>query len=556
MKWQQRGWLVPLVVFLVLLVPCVRAAYNYSYATLGRDTGAFQFLAWALSRGQRAYVDVREHNGPLIGLVHRVMLLFGGRDEHVSRLFDIVMQCVAYGIAGLVAAGPWDGVYPTWRSRLSCCAAGVTLLLSQYLVFDWWSTAQRESGYDVFLLVGLSLQLAAQQRLATAEVRPRLVRALLLGSGFLVGATWFGKPTYALCTFGQVAALAADPAARKELRRNVAAIAIGTGAAFVVLAAYVAVVGDLAAYVRIVLLEAPVYYVPIWQKTLSSLYTRGTNHVVLDQGFVTLVALIVGLVLRLVPRSAMITLIPLVFGLVTFFGQRKGFRYHLHPVMLGSYWVWLVALGRWQQGAQSISGWRRRAGGLAFVGLACVCSGKGLHNLFKSDFYDPKWMPAGAGEARETAEFYGGFRTGDFDGYALRGAAAFVRSNVAADRGVQIYGMEPYLLFLAERRSASPFLYSHDLNMDASLAGGPGGKPDEAQRSAILALQERNTHELAEALRRDPAGAFVLMDGAPMTFPVDALVDFRQHCPEAAKLLDDGYVESARFGKFRVFLPR
>src|SRR5690606_34481847 len=116
--------------------------------TLGRDQGIFQYVAWALRNGERAYRDLHEINGPLPHAWHMVMQLLGGSDEHVFRTLDTVFMSLVY--AGCGAFVPrWVGAK---GSKLAWAAAAFGLLGAQYLRLDWWHTSQREGFYSAILL--------------------------------------------------------------------------------------------------------------------------------------------------------------------------------------------------------------------------------------------------------------------------------------------------------------------------------------------------------------------------------------------------------------------
>jgi hypothetical protein len=114
--------------------------------------------------------------------------------------------------------------------------------------------------------------------------------------------------------------------------------------------------------------------------------------------------------------------------------------------------------------------------------------------------------------------------------------------------------MDPYLLFLAGRLSATPYIYAYDLDADAALAGGTGARPDAAQAARVRAIQEAHQADLLSRLRARPPAAFVFFDDAPLLSEASAWEDFADHCPEAAAWVDARYREVARFGHDHVWL--
>src|SRR5690606_5814919 len=136
----------------------------------------------------------------------------------------------------------------------------------------------------------------------------------------------------------------------------------------------------------------------------------------------------------------------------------------------------------------------------------------------------------------ESAERLAAFDRIDFFPRALRDAAEYVASRTGPEDRVQTYGMDAYVLFLARRKSATPYVYAYDLNVDAALTGSfdPGGvhpSPDEARR--IRAMRDEHERDLLARLERTAPAAFVFVDRSPLMSYADAVVDFATHCPDA-----------------------
>src|SRR6185312_7831169 len=140
------------------------AGYRETFAILGRDPGIFQYVAWAIGRGERDDIDIREINGPLPHLIHMVLMRLGGGDEHVFRTLDLAAEMLVFAFAGalLPGVGRRAGARVQPAVRVAWGAAAAVVLTAQYLVHDWWQTAQRESFYDLFLIASLAVQLYAQ----------------------------------------------------------------------------------------------------------------------------------------------------------------------------------------------------------------------------------------------------------------------------------------------------------------------------------------------------------------------------------------------------------
>src|SRR5262249_22777303 len=88
------------------------------------------------------------------------------------------------------------------------------------------------------------------------------------------------------------------------------------------------------------------------------------------------------------------------------------------------------------------------------------------------------------------------FRDSDFFPWEMRQTARYLRANTKPTDRVQTYGMDPYLLFLAQRMSATPYIYVYDLNADAALGGSwmpDGPRPNPKQAEIITRM--RDAHE-------------------------------------------------------------
>ncbi|MDP9150783.1 MAG: hypothetical protein M3O36_12705, partial [Myxococcota bacterium] len=369
---QLPALLPPLVTALPPLFWVILASRCASLTPLGRDQGIFQYVAWALARGEVDYADVRDVNGPLTHLVHRVFLMLGGADEHRFRLIDLAITGATFAfvgacLPGLGAIGP-DAHHPgrewshkrgdAWVERACWALAGAVVLGAQYLLYGFWDLAQRESFFDWFMLPSVALQLVAQARPAPAGARRQLV---LLGvAGALSVVPWFGKPTYALFTLAQLAALVLDePAPRGPNRRRdtLLAFASGGGIGAAALLAFLCACGDPLALVRIQLHDIPAMYRFIWPRAASDLLSDpwGANQAAFAvAGAVVLAALIA---MGELPRRALVVAVLPLCALGSVVAQAKGFPYHFHPVSSGIHLQWLLLVA-WLAERNRVAQWR------------------------------------------------------------------------------------------------------------------------------------------------------------------------------------------------------
>lgn len=534
---------VPLVVALPPLFWIVDGTRRAAVTPLARDQGIFQYVAWALAHGARAYRDIRDVNGPLTHFVHFVFMKLGGGDEHRFRILDFLVTGVSFAFVGACI----PGVGRTWRGpraleRAAWALAGWVTLSGQYLAFGYWDIAQRESFFDWFMLAAVALQLVAHSR---------STRWMMVAVGALSIIPWCGKPTYALFTIAQLVTIAIDRDAPLARRRAFAAFAIGGAFGAATQLAFVVAYGDVGAYVRIAFSDVPAMYRFIWARSAADIFSSPwfANRAIFGiAGGVAMIALI--LLGRLPRKTLAVALLP-ACAIASIVVQAKGFTYHFHPLTAAVYLQWLVVVAWLWDRAQSAS--RERWIALAF---AVALSVRVATEMTESPYLKEVWLIDGAAtaEQRATKEYFARFPEPDYFPWDLREAAAFLKMHTAPTDRVQVYGMDPYVLFFAERLSATPYVYAYDLNVDAALAGGTGGHPNDAQAARIRALRDAHERDLLERLRAAPPAAFVFIDKSPLMSELNAWQDFTRHSPETARWVAERYTEAAIFGTEHVWL--
>ncbi|MBX3207651.1 MAG: hypothetical protein KF764_21555 [Labilithrix sp.] len=535
------------------------ATVRASWSSLGRDQGIFQYVAWAVGQGDVAYRDVRDVNGPVITMVHLVFQLLGGVDEHRFRVLDLACTGASFAIAGALV----PSITATDRrvspvARASWALAAWVALSAQYVVYGFWDTAQRESFLDWFLLVSIALQAT---RSASGDPRSKATAATLVVAGLSSFVAWLGKPTFALFTASQLVALALEPGVLRSRGRRGALFLAGGAIGVAIPLAFVAARGDLAAWARVTFVDVPLMYRFIWPRPASAIlslpgYTSLAWVAVLTSlGLATLIALR-RLPLRVIPVAAMPVL-----GLVSVLVQAKGFPYHFHPVTLGVAFGWLVALAAIWSPASPASGSPASAASVArraIVVVAALLVGVRTAYLAWAAPYPAAPAPSARDQASlESAARLSAFDRIDYFPRAMRDAAEYVAARTEPDDRVQTYAMDAYLLFLARRRSATPYIYAYDLNAEAALHGSfdEGGLvPTDVERARIRALRDGHARDLAARLERAPPAAFVFVDRSPLMSSTDAVADFSAQCPEAAAWLSSRYRQTADFDGIRVWL--
>jgi hypothetical protein len=541
-----NAWLAPAVLAAVCLGPVTFALRQLTFATLGRDQGIFQYVAWAIQHGERAYRDFHEINGPLPHLWHFLLQRVGGEDEHVFRSIDTAVLVAGY-TAACATIPRWVGLAVSRRASLAWALGGLAVLGAQYVRYDWWHTSQREGLYAVLVLVSIAFQALGHDTRITRDAR-----VYFFFAGLFTAFTWFGKPPCVVFALMQAAVAIVD---RKSLVLSLsrALVSASVGAAVVSLGMlwFVSAYGDVGAAARM-LSTVPLLHHTIWNESIAFCYSAWGNGPRLDWAMGTAVIFVAAHWYLKLPRRALLAMVLPVGGFVIFAGQGKGFPYHLHMVTLGTSAAQLVVLaGLVRRGA--LSG---RWAGVALA-AALALSYKCQEDARRNQNAQSDWATAGATkERRASREYLERFGWGDFFAIDLREAAAYIAAKTTPDERVQTYGLDPYILFLAKRRSATPILYDFELNVDAALRGGSGAKPSEEQRQALLAYRDGAEKLVLDRVQADPPAAFVFFDKAPFSYPEDGEQDFAAHCPQVYAWLDSRYASTIRFGAVRVRLRK
>jgi hypothetical protein len=548
-----------LLVALPGLIAVWTATARASWNTLGRDQGIFQYLAWAIMDGDVAYRDARDVNGPVVTMVHALFQGLGGADEHRFRVLDLGMCGLTFALAGACLPSMACGSAGLERRvplarRMAWALAAWVALEAQYVVYGFWDTAQRESFLDWFVLVSVAVQATVPSWSPSAN---KSAARLLFLSGAASFVPWLGKPTFAFFTAAQLGAIFLEREPWRARVRKAAIFAIGGLVGVAGPLAFLLLRGDLAAWARITFVDVPAMYRFIWPLPARDILQFPGYSTTALLAVATSVGLLLLIVSGRLPRRALpIALMP-VLGLVSVVVQAKGFPYHFHPVTLGFSFGWLVALATQYETLSPAPArpWLR----VAVLGGAVLVGGHAL--LLALGTSDP---PAPLASARDKAslespERLAAFDRIDFFPRALRDAAEYLAATTEPDDRIQTYGMDAYLLFLARRKSATPYVYAYDLNVDAALVGSSdpeGVHPSSAEAAKIRAMQSDHARDLLARVESAPPAAFVFIDRSPLMSLPDAVEDFSLHCPEAARWVTEHYRAAAEFDGIRVWLPK
>ena len=544
-------WLLaPACLVLCAAYPTFDALLGLSYAPLGRDQGIFQYTAWALRNGQRMYTDFHEINGPFPHAMHWLFQLLGGETDKAFRRLDIYVTLATYFWIGtrIPREGSPRGSRWAWGLAASLCFG------SQYVSLGWWHTAQREHYFTLLIGLAIGALLPELREAAPSTRKVRLARWFV--AGVCIAAPCFGKPTCA--AYVGLFVVAAFWLQRRRTpervfeRQNIVAFAAGLVVVSLGFLAFIVRHGDLAGCWKYVVVETTRFHRYFWLQSLRECYFAYGNAPRLNIAFVTLVLVLVVAARKNAPSHVALAAVPLVGGLVTYFAQQKGFAYHLHPVTFGTRLVWLLLVEHW---ASSLSTVRlRELPKERCVSLICVL---GLTVWYANgdascaDSRNPLWRSGEESELQHLRHF----RSRDFQPDSIVEAAEYLKATLQPNDRVQLYGFDPYLLFRARKLSASPFIYSFDLQARSVLESKKVALSSET-RSWIETLLAENREALAENLNHALPAAFVFIDRTPFDYPDDAQADFAACCVKANALVEQHYRPARQFGTVRVWLRK
>ena len=545
-----RRLTVPLVLALVPLFWVLDATKRASLTTIGRDQGIFQYIAWAVAwTGEVDYRDVRDVNGPLIHLIHIALMKLGGHEEHRFHVLDLAITGLSFALVGSCIPAIVGKTKPRVFERIAWAAAGWVVLSAQYHLHLYWNQAQRESFCDWFLLPSLALQ---------ASLWPKTARGVslrIVAVAALSVITWFGKPTFAVFTAAQLAMLLVDREPSLSTRARVGRFAIGAALGALLPVGYLIAYGDLGAFLRITFIDVPTIYRFIWAKSAPEILSDEGPLVTVAIGLACS-ALLVGLVAwRELPRRVLALALAPACGVASVLLQHKGFGYHFHPVTATTQIGFMIGVALLALRFRS-SPRKRPLGRLVALGIAAGFALVVTIAMRESPHLKNVWILAG-GETpykRGLPEYFATFKTYDFFPWQVRKGAEYVRANTSETARVQVYGMDPYLLFLARRRSATPYIYAYDLNADAAIDGGWSNEPSPLEIARIRSARDAHEADMLARLRAAPPEAFVFIDKAPLTTFEDAWEDFRYCCRDSAKWVASNYHLAKRIGEVQVWL--
>lgn len=543
-------WAVALAIALPALYWVILSTRVASYCGMGRDQGTFHYSGWALGQGDRLFRDARDLNGPMATYIHWLFFKLGGKDDHIFRSLELgitgfVFALIGFLLPGFVVRSDTSALRdkPSILVRLSWGLAFWTLLSAQYQAHISWNQAQRD-GFALWFIIPAYLLQVVAHFLAAEKRRERLAKGLMVLSGFLVATSCLAKPTMLLFAFPQILAILVDAEVDGWRRRLLGRLCLGMVGAAVFHFILLSLVGSPLEYLRVNLIETPRYYPYIWSRDRNELLMTSRVRWSLVVSAATLAMIAMGQL----PRRFLAVGLGALVGVASLLIQDKGFEYHYLPIT-AFMWIQGGLLGLWlaetylpqkQLRAIPLAGILV----LAFLNVDLAVTSPQLTHL---DFLDRFPTP----QSRQQDEYWSNFTLGTFQSVDLHHAAAYLKEHTQATDRVFHWGIDPYVLYLAERKAATRYVVTGwELNMTAALAGAA----TPARTKIITAHQEGHAKELARELEAKPPAALVIIDG--LYWGPDGWADLQKWCPEAGKFLAERYKETVRFGVARLFFPQ
>ena len=436
---------------------------------LGRDQGVFTYVAQVMLRGGLPYRDVWEIKPPGIYLVYAGLVKVFGPDPVWLHVVDVVL-------AAVTAFALYRWVAPRW-GVVAGTVAGIWLP-ALYLGGTYWSLAQAESFANPLLLGCIG---ACTMTVAACERRP--ATGWLVLAGTLAGTTVVLKTT-AIAPVLPFLAWAAWNWRPEESRwparfRAAAMLAVAVLAPVMLAVAWMRATGCLDDYIDI-------------QRSFVAGYTRISGipfrrwHV-LDPLFLPAwalgaVGLIVVLVRRRQPWDGLLAAW-FIAALAGVWVQRKFFGYHWTPVLPPLVALAGIGLDVALQGVARVRPLRAlrvprlgvAVGTLLALGWAL---GAQWHHYRAAVAFLEGKLPREQYLARFGRPF-----AGDYSALADQWVAEHLREHTRPNDPVFIWGFEPLIYVLANRRPPTRFAFNQPLTTP--------GTPDSWREELLRDLQQR-----------------------------------------------------------------
>ncbi len=507
------NWVRPLLCTAPLALLAVAALPTLLYP-LTRDQGAYAYIADLMMKGGAPYRDALDLKPPAVYLVYGLAFALFGRSEFAVRLFDVLYALVSGASIYLLA-------HEVFHDRRIAALSAWIYAFCYYLWIHFYAAANPES----FMVPVLTTSVLGTVR----ALRTRTRNSLLL-AGVAAGFAFWFKPTAGVVV---VAALAwmvltmwQEQRTMSSVLRNFTFVILGglLGLLPIALYLYGHGLGEL---------------IELWRDYGTGAYV-GARGLALGEGPLAVLDVIMGYLRHwqllvwlslagvlgiLVGRErygrAEAVVVYLLSTLAATLLQGKLFEYHWIPVLAPAAILAAVALaglaseisGQTKNPLRTpLSAWpatdmRTLFAVIVLVGLLLWTGYDQLARYRQTAAY----LAGRMSEEQYSAQFDIGT---DFSRMGTLRAATYLREHTEPDETVLIWGAEPLVLFLSERRSATKYIFSY------MLVGDDGSPRVKARRQDFLDDVRKAEPAYVVVVERDitpltPAGSLAQLDEFP-----------------------------------------
>jgi len=407
----------------------------------GRDQGEYAMIAMEVRKGKVDYRDIFDVKPPLTHFVHGLALSIFGQSMLAIRLFDLIWQCITVVLLVILAES-------IFKKRLVGLVAAF-LYITGYYSLDYWNTAQTDGFLTLLILLSL---------LAYIHYNKHGGMWLIVSSGFAIGTAMLFKYPIGILLLFLLMMIFFDY--RSDGYKTAISLVTGFVVPIAIFLLVLVIQGALSDFVFTQITYIPAYNVRIGSQINVFIgilrYLLATPIMLLL--FASMIAFVVLSKRRRLEYSALVFLWWLA-ALVHLAVQNKFYTYHGLPLLapgavMASYVICMIYEKTYTKVPRFI---------FMSVATFTILSASVLPWFLVNQ----KILIDLVTENFKLQNVYTQF--GDYGDYSVQAdfeVAAYLMSNTSQSDTLFIWGFEPTIYFLAERSSASRFLYNFPLYGD------------------------------------------------------------------------------------------
>lgn len=440
MKQDADRFLSVLGQYLAVTVICIAVGAPTLLYPFGRDQGEYATIAWLLREGFEPYVDIVNIKPPGTYLTHLASQLLFGHSMLSIRLLDLLLQvgtCLMLFACSRILS----------LRNYAQFVVPLTYILTYYSL-GFWDTAQTESFQSFFSTAAMYLFIKS--------IKVGQSRTLLALSGAMVAcAGLFKYPMWLMAPILAIGILATT-SHRTDRLRALFSWAFGFGMVIIAVMIHLGLEG-----MRQMVSQASRYYAIYYSDAVVAGLRGGLSVkslALFGSGLLFLVVLVKRWSGQ--TRSTLPFMVIALWGgtaLVQILLQQKFYFYHFIALIAPASLCLVISL---LQDSQTRSA--RRSIGLIAVVLYLVSAASGSVKTALDGWRDmPVLLDRENLQAYYRSERFGCYDCGqDFSSRATLEAAESVQRLLSPGEPLTIWGFEPGVYFLSQRRPATRFIYN------------------------------------------------------------------------------------------------